>query len=251
MKHAWWRATVVCLAGTLGTAAQAQNYIGISAAVAPRYEGAKDYRFLPVPLIHYENGPFFISPRAGLPSAGLKWQLGEHVHAGVFVGAHLGRDADDSDILHGLDDIDMHATYGAYIEWQYGALGLGAAYRQAARSGYGGVGELRATYRVWQIGRDSVSVGARTEWASDDYMRTWYGISASQAARSEAGLRRYSASSGFKSGGIFASWTHRLDQSWAVNATAGVNTLFGDARDSPVSERSTNYFGGVGLTYAF
>lgn len=68
MKHAWWRATVVCLAGTLGTAAQAQNYIGISAAVAPRYEGAKDYRFLPVPLIHYENGPFFISPRAGCPA---------------------------------------------------------------------------------------------------------------------------------------------------------------------------------------
>lgn len=63
--------------------------------------------------------------------------------------------------------------------------------------------------------------------------------------------RRYSASSGFKSGGLCVSWTYPLDQRWAVNATAGLNTLFGDARDSLVSERSTNYFGGVGLTYPF
>src|SRR3546814_7482335 len=66
---------MVLLGVAAGQGAQAQNFIGAGAAFLPEYDGAKDYRFLPVPLINYENGNFFISPRAGLPATGLQWDL--------------------------------------------------------------------------------------------------------------------------------------------------------------------------------
>ena len=85
-----------------------------------------------------------------------------------------------------LDDIDFHGTYGAFVEWAPGPFSLGAAYRQAARSGYGGTLELRATYAAWQDGANRVNLGASTQWASHDDMQTWYGVTSSQAARSRA-----------------------------------------------------------------
>ncbi|GAB1578553.1 MipA/OmpV family protein [Bordetella petrii] len=246
-----WAAGLALLGAAAGQGAQAENFIGVAAAFLPEYDGAKDYRFLPVPLINYESGHFFISPRAGLPATGLKWDLAQDVSAGVFLGMSLGRDADDADRLEGLDDIDFHGVYGAYMEWHPGRFSLGAAYRQAMRSGYGGTLELRASYRVIQTERNIVTVGASTEWASHGDMETWFGITSSQAASSEAGLKPYSASAGFKSAALFANWRYSLDKHWAVVTTVGVNTLLGDARDSPIVERETSAFGALGVTYSF
>lgn len=246
-----WAAGLALLGASMGHGAQAQNFIGAAAAVLPEYDGAKDYRFLPVPLINYQSGHFFISPRAGLPATGLKWDLAQDVSAGLFLGMSLGRDADDADRLKGLGDIDFHGVYGAYMEWHPGRFSLGAAYRQATRGGYGGTLELRSSYRVVQTSRNVVTVGASTQWASHDDMQTWFGVSTSQAARSEAGLKPYSASAGFKSAALFANWRYSLNKDWAVLTTVGVNTLLGDARDSPIVERETSAFGSLGITYSF
>src|SRR3546814_8361072 len=90
-------AALVLLGMAAGPGAQAQNFIGAAAAFLPEYDGAKDYRFLPVPLINYESGNFFISPRAGLPATGLKWDLAQDMTARLFLGMSLGRDDDDAD----------------------------------------------------------------------------------------------------------------------------------------------------------
>jgi outer membrane protein len=82
-------------------------------------------------------------------------------------------------------------------------------------------------------------------------MQTWFGVTPSQAARSRAGLDAYSPSSGFKSVALYGTWAHRLDARWSAVTTLGVNTLVGDARDSPLTERKTNVFANVGVIYAF
>ncbi len=247
-----WAAGLALLgmAAGQGAHAQSQNFIGLAAGVLPEYDGAKDYRFLPVPLINYQSGHFFISPRAGLPATGLKWDLAPDVTAGLFLGMSLGRD-DDADRIKGLGDIDFHGVYGAYLEWHPGRFSLGAAYRQAMRSGYGGTLELRTSYRVLQTSRNVVTVGASTLWGSHDDMQTWFGITRSQAANSEAGLKPYSASAGFKSAALFTNWRYSLDKDWTVVTTVGVKTLLGDARDSPIVERETSAFGSLGITYSF
>lgn len=244
-------AALACVAAPAQADQPGTNFIGLGVGYVPVYEGSREYRALPVPLINYHSGNFFISPRAGLPALGLQTALAPDWKAGVFVGMGLGRDSSDADRTKGLDDIDFHGTYGAFVEWAPGPFSLGAAYRQAARSGYGGTLELRATYAAWQDGANRVSVGASTQWASHDAMQTWYGVTSSQAASSRAGLSTYSPSSGFKSAALFTTWSYRINPSWSTITTLGVNTLLGDARDSPLTERRANLFGSVGVVYAF
>ncbi len=231
--------------------AQSGNFIGLGVGVVPVYEGSSEYRTLPVPLINYHSGNFFITPRAGLPAMGLKTTLAPDLNAGVFVGLSLGRKADDADRTRGLDDVKFHAAYGAFVEWTPGSYSLGAAYRQAARSGYGGNLELRASYAALKTEDHKVLVGVSTQWASRDAMQTWYGVTSSQAASSREGLSTYSPSSGFKSAALFTSWAYRITPSWSALTTVGVTTVLGDARNSPLTERKTNMFGTVGVAYNF
>ncbi|WP_407353621.1 MipA/OmpV family protein [Luteimonas sp. R10] len=232
--------------------AAAQNYAGIGVAMVPEYEGAEDDRFLPLPLVRYETEHFFFSPRAGLPALGVKWSTDADLVGGLFLSAGMGRDADDAEILRGLEDLDTHAVYGAFLAWEPGRLSASVAYRRAAKSGYGATVDLRAGYRVLQRERDVVTLGANVEWADDDRMRTWFGITPEQAARSEAGLPVYAVSSGVKSVGASAVWLHRFAGSrWSLVTAAGVNRLQGDARDSPVVERATAPFASVGVVRAF
>ncbi|SAI57284.1 MltA-interacting scaffolding protein [Bordetella ansorpii] len=228
-----------------------QNFIGIGAAVVPRYEGSDEYRVRPVPLVNYENGPFFISPRGGMPSLGLKMKALPDVTIGAFVGLNMGRDEDDADRLHGMGDIDTHATYGGFAEWTPGRFKLGAAYAQAAKSGYGGSLELSASYALVQTQRDRLSLGVSTVWSNDDAMQTWFGVSQRQAARSNGHLSAYDAGSGFRNASLSATWIHNVSGNWSVMSTAGVRTLLGDAKDSPLVERKTSVYGAVGVIYAF
>ncbi|AHV93301.1 MipA/OmpV family protein [Bordetella holmesii] len=241
----------VAVAACSQAAAQSQNFIGLGVGVVPVYDGSSEYRTVPLPLINYESGNFFITPRAGLPAMGLKTTLAPDLSAGVFIGANLGRDASDADRTRGIGDIKFHAAYGAYVEWAPGRYSLGAAYRQAAHSGYGGALELRTSYAVLQTERNSVRVGAATQWGSRDDMQTWFGVTSSQAANSREGLSTYSPSAGFKSASVFASWAYLFDARWSLLTNLGVSSVLGDARDSPLNERRTNLFGSVGMVYAF
>src|SRR3546814_1847855 len=92
--------------------------IGLGYGFCPKYEGSGDYRARPVPLINYQSGSFFISPRAGLPSAGIKMDLSNDWSAGVFLGMGLGRKSNKSSRLEGMDDIDFHGVAGVYTEWR-------------------------------------------------------------------------------------------------------------------------------------
>lgn len=239
------------LGGAGAAQAQATNGIGLGVGAIPVYEGSSEYRALPVPLINYHSGNFFITPRMGLPAMGLKTSLAPDLDVGVFVGLGLGRKADDADRTKGLDDIKFHGAYGAYVEWRPGRYSLGAGYKQAARSGYGGTMELRASYAALKTEQHTVQVGVSTEWANHDAMQTWFGVTSSQAARSREGLSTYSPSSGFKSAALYTTWSYRINPSWSTVSTIGVNTLLGDARDSPLTERKTNVFGSVGVMYRF
>lgn len=228
-----------------------RNVVGLGVGVVPVYQGSSEYRTLPVPMLNYESGSFFVTPRAGLPAMGLKTRLAQDWEAGVFVGMGLNRDSSDADRLKGLDDIDYHATYGAFVEWRPGPYALGLAYRQAAHKGYGGVMELRASYLAWRDDSNALRVGVNAEWANGDAMQTWYGVTPGQAARSRAGLHAYSPSSGLQSASLYAAWSHQLSARWSTVATLGVSTVLGDARDSPLVERDSNVFGSVGMVYAF
>lgn len=235
----------------VASGAAAQNSIGLGVGIIPKYEGAEDYRALPVPLINYHSGSFFISPRMGLPSMGLKTDLTDDWSAGVFLGMHLGRDSSDSSRLTGMDDIDFHGAAGVYTEWRPGPFSLGAAYYQALHSGYGGTMELRGSYQAWKSGNDTLRLGVSTQWANGDSMKTHFGVTRREAAASQGRLHAYSPSSGFKSVSAYGVWHHHLGGSWSMLTTLGVQSLVGDAADSPIVQDKVGMFGSVGVMYSF
>ncbi len=241
----------LALTCSVATHAAGNGFIGAAVAVVPEYEGSDETRVLPVPMINYHRGAFFITPRAGLPALGLRTQIAPDVDAGVFLGMGLGRRASRTERTKGLENIDTHAAVGAYVEWRPGLYSFGAAYRQAAHKGYGGAIDLRASYAVWQSGANNVRMGVGAEWMNRRAMDTWFGVSPEQAASSTYGLSTHDTSSGFKSASLFATWTHRFNDQWSAIGTLGVNRLLGDAADSPLTARKTNGFGSAGVAYAF
>lgn len=242
---------VVLSLAALTPTVQAKNSVGLGIGFIPKYEGSGDYRALPVPLINYQNGNFFISPRAGLPSAGLKTDLGNNWSAGVFLGMGLGRESHWSSRLEGTDDIDFRGVAGVYTEWRPGPFSIGAAYYQALHSGYGGAAELRGTYLAWTGGNDSLRFGVSTHWANGDSMQTNFGVRQHEAAASRGRLRAYSPSAGFKSASAYGTWHHQLGGKWSMVTTLGVKSLLGDAADSPIVEDETSVFGNIGVMYSF
>lgn len=237
----------------LACAAQvhAQGMIGVGVGVVPEYEGSRDYRAVPVPVLNYQSGAFFIGSRNGLPGLGLKAPLAQDLTAGVYLGLGLGRDSSDHTRLRGLPDVDFHGLAGGFVEYKPGRASFSIDARQALKSNYGATVDLGASYAVFQSPESTLSLGASTTWANDDYMNTWFGVSRSNAARSRAGLEAYSPSAGFKSAALTTTWTYRFNKSWMTSTTIGVKTLLGDARDSPIVERDTSAFGAASILYAF
>lgn len=233
------------------TAAQAQSVVGLGLAAVPKYEGSRDYRALPLPILNYESGAFFIGSRTGLPGLGLKAKVAEEVTAGIYLSAGLGRDSSDHSHLRGLPDVKFHGLAGAFVEYSPGRASFSIDARQALKSGYGATVDLGASYAVFQSEASTIKLGVNTSWANDDYMDTWFGVSNASAARSREGLSAYSASSGFKSAALSSTWLYRFNKNWMTSTTVGVKTLLGDARDSSIVERKTSAFGVASVLYAF
>jgi MipA family protein len=76
------------------------------------------------------------------------------------------------------------------------------------------------------------SAGASTTFADDNYMESYFGVTAAQSLRS--GLPEYEAGAGLKRYDIEASVTFMATENWLVRGQAGVGFLTGDAKDSPI-----------------
>ena len=115
--------------------------------------------------------------------------------AGPLVKIRFGRDernggspfliAGGSDALEGMGNIKAAGEAGGFVEKSFGPRRAWRA-RAEVRQGFGGhdgvVADLSAAYRT-RIGRAIVSVGPRMTLASANFMRTYFGISAAQSAR--------------------------------------------------------------------
>lgn len=221
--------------------------LGIGIAMVPKYEGAKNYTALPMPLLTVKSGRFFIR---GL-EAGYAYPVTQQISVGPMITIQRGRDDNDASRLNGLGDIDVTAGLGGFISGQFGAFNTTLKFLQSSRSSYGATIGLDAYY-TWQLGaQDRLSFGASTAWGNNKHMQTYFGITPDQAASSKAGLPAYNTSSGMTHVRTALSWTHAINQSFSVLTMLGATTLTGDAKDSPIVERRTSLFSTLGVIYRF
>ncbi len=220
--------------------------LGAGVMAQPRYPGSDETIFVPYPL--FAVGKFFV-PGVGDVAENQTRRLSVYPSFN-FIGK---RDAGNSNELEGMEDVD----------WSLEA-GLGIAYRHdwlrgfvEVRQGFNGYSGQVAEFGLDVIGKPTekteVMLGPRAGWGSDDYMSTYFGITAQEADDSPNFDSPYDAGAGFSTVGVAVNASYELTDKLTLRARGGWDRLIGDAGDSPlVKEGSANqFYGGLGLTHEF
>jgi len=247
-------ALVAVAIGSTGALAQslpAQWQVGGMAVVAPKYEGSKEYRVFGFPLLIPDG--YDASDRVSVANIDdIRFRLlnASGFEVGPVVGYRFGRDEDDGNRLTGMGDIDGGIVVGAYAGYRFANMLASVSYGHQVTGDDDGGGLLRfgleAKFRPTDRVKLTATVG--TTWANDDYMATYFGVTALQATASRAA---FDAEAGFKDVNFTLASDIALDQRWTLKLVGRYTHLLGDAADSPIVETESQFYGGLGLTYRF
>lgn len=229
-----------------------QIRLGAAGSVRPRYDGANDYYLLAGPTIdiRYRDLAFFST------GEGLGWNaiFTDHWRAGLALTYDLGRrEKKDHDHLAGMGNIGMAAEtkiFAEYVVSKSFPMVIRANIRRQFGGANGWVGDVGAYMPLPGFSEKFFwFVGPAVTFADSAYMNRWFGVTAEQSARS--GYPQHRAGAGIKSygGGISAMWF--FNKHWFATADFGVAALVGDAKNSPVVQRTTNLTGDVSVVYQF
>lgn len=229
------------------------------AASAPRYSGSDEW--VTAPLIGGEivspYGIFFDTDR------GLGWGFDEDDFGlSVYIGASdVRKDRKSgykgSDDLKGMGDIKSRPVLGLDGTYNMGPVILGAEYEHALEED----DDDRDTGSAWNRLKLSISlpfyegnygtvVGSlNSQFGDANYVRTWYGVSAGQASRSQ--FEAHDTHGGLISRGADLTWSLPIDEQWSVSTVLAVQYLAGDAADSPLVQRRTQTSMAAQVVYTF
>lgn len=219
-------------AGVRGKLHDWEVVLGAGAIYTPKFEGSKDYKVVPVPFISAS----FFNDYVHIGPTGLLVDLYkvDNVKVSAKGGIEFGRDEDDSDHLDGLGDIDTGAVVGGVISYQLGPVELSAGIDKIIGGSDGLTGTFGAEYSHF-AGQFIFSAGASVTWADKNYMKSYFGVTPLQSARS--GLDVYDAGAGFKRVDLTASVTYLASENWFIRGQAELGILTGDARKSPIVQK--------------
>ena len=231
--------------------------LGLGLAAYPDYQGSSDYKAAPLWNARAQNlyhpdtyvqllGPLLTSNL--IPDS--NFRLGPMLQYFGKRGSVHNNKVDD------MENVDPSLMLGAIVgyDWKFGegrALAMEFLGRQDVANGNGFLGTLQAIYKAPLDENWRVAIGPETTWASDDYMKAYFGVDSADANRS--GLDRYNADAGIKDVGLNAVVSYLITPRWDVTGIALYRRLVGDAEDSPVTnEGSANqWFGGLLFNYHF
>lgn len=236
---------------SLGQSVYGQTTIGLGSGFMPKYEGAKKYKAQIYPLFSHEKDNFFVAPKAEMPAIGVQAHLGSGWKAGVFGAYASGRKARYSSHLRGTNNIKPHAAGGAFVSLKSQRLSFDVTYFHALRKKYGGGFRVGGGYLLFQDQGTTFSMGGALNWGDGDSMNTNFGVSQTESQRSGGRLKPFKSSSGLQSMTVNGTFSQQLSTNWGFYSTLGVKRLLGDAADSPITQRKTSVYGGVGLSYTF
>ncbi|MBC8999073.1 MipA/OmpV family protein [Pseudomonas sp. N40(2020)] len=212
---------------------------------APRYSGSGER--VTAPLV----GVKVVSPQGFFldTGRGLGWGFDEdNFGLSVYVGASdVRKDRKSgfkgSDELNGMGSIKSRPVLGVDGSYHMGPIILGASFEHALEKD----DDDRDTGSSWNRLKLSINLplyegrygkvigGLNSQFGDGDYLRTWYGVSSAQAARSKFGA--YEAKGGLVSRGGELTWTLPIDERWSVSSVLAVQYLSSEAADSPIVDR--------------
>lgn len=238
-----------------GGLSDGDGQIGLQAGggvfVKPKFEGSKSFDVIGAPIV----GPAGGDGNGVVQFKGvddLRFRLFEYAgfEAGPLVGYRFDRDEDDAARLNGLGDVDGGVVAGGYVAYRMGILKPFLSYHhQVTGDDTGGIARLGVEARIPVFDRFRLTATGGVTWADDDYMQSYFGVTALQSAAS--GLAVFNAEAGVKDVFFGLSADVPVTDRWSVKLSGRYSHLVGDAADSPIVETESQWQGGVGLTYRF
>lgn len=226
--------------------------VGGAVFVSPKFEGSKSYEAFAIP---------FVAPAGvGGQEGALQVKGPDNVQfrllnlygfeAGPVLGWRFGRDSDDSNRLNGFEDIDGGLVAGAYAGYRAGPMLFTVSYHhQVTGDDTGGLVRFGLEHTARLNAQTKLTASIGTAYAADDYMTSFFGVTAAQSATS--GLARFTPDAGFKDVSAGLSAAIDLSERWTLLLTGRYTHLIGDAADSPIVETESQFYGGLGLSYKF
>lgn len=197
------------------------------ASYGPSYFGSDSYDVTPSGSFGF-YGLNFGSLRLGDPDDRTKFAPGTGLRGAFrFIGERDGKDE-----LAGLDDVDASVELGiglqstsefaqVFADVRYGVIGHEALSAEVgANLIYRGQGGL------------VVHGGPRAEFGNARFMRTYFGVTPAESARS--GLAAYRPDGGLQSLGLEIGAYQPLNDDWGITGSVRYDRLQEDAADSPI-----------------
>jgi outer membrane protein len=245
------------------TAAKSGGFVGLGVGYSPDYEGSDEYEAVPAPFGRYVWGSGRYvnlggtqgSERAGRLSLNIvsrDWS--EVFEFGPLLQYRMKRDDDvDNSQVSRMEEVDAATEAGLFAGINTGPWSAQLAFASDVSDEHSGtVVYLKGGYRTDLSDKLQIKFGVSTAWASDDYMETYFGVDATDSARS--GLSQYSASSGIKDVGLNVTGNYQFNQKWGLVGAVGYTRMLNDAEDSPVVDDAgdkNQYKAVVAVTYSF
>lgn len=221
--------------------------LGAGAFTIPVYPGSGAVELRPAPIIDvtFWNRLFI---RSGTGAGAYLWHQRDW-NIGVSIDADfLHRYEVDDGRPQGLGNVGKTARSNIFItrrcSWIEATMRLST---DIGGEGHGNVVDLELARSQSISPQLSIGEGVQTSWTNKQYMRTFFGVGAQQSARS--GLPAFSPDGGISSGRLFFSVRYEVRPRWLVGGQAYVGRLFGDAADSPITQKRSSAGAGVFLTY--
>ena len=222
--------------------------VGAGAGYSPVYPGSRRYE--PKPLFF---GSISYKRLAFIGPAGLGASLVDSggFRAGPVFGYGGGRREGADPRLAGMGNLDSSINAGAFIAYRFDDFELHATARQAlTHSNNGMVGRVQLEYiGAFPEYNIDFRIGPEFDFGDARHVRTWYGVSALQAAR--AALPAYHPSGGLIDYGAHAIINYHWSPSLFLRFTADVRQYTSDVEHSPIVETKTQAYIGLGLGYKF
>lgn len=225
---------------------QSKLTLGAGVIYAPEYEGSEDYKVRALPVINYRKGRFFVGTLGGV---GYDLSNTKDLSYGPILSYQFGRDESDNERLEGLGDIDAGADVGAFARWNLNPFSVNSSLKYGLGDVEGAQVKLGVGYALPLSAKDSLRFEASVDWADEEVMQTYFGVTPEQSSRS--GLDQYDASSGIRRYGVGASWTHVYTPKIFSTLNAGIYQLGSEAADSPITTEKTGGLVGASVGYKF
>lgn len=226
-----------------------QARIGLLGAYGPEYTGADEYDFDAVPLLRVTwKGRVVFRGR----SLDVNIYRDHGVRLGPMLKTRAGRNENKDRILEGSGDVDRAYEAGGFVRFRQGPANIRINALQDVADGHNGfLVEMSAGVRL-PLDDPLFSLTVSSAWADDNYMSSYFGVNAGQAARSR--LRPFAANAGFTDVRVAVGTRVDVDRHWSAVLSFGYERLLDDAADSPiVADHGTanQVFGALGAMYRF